>query len=129
MRDGHDCVVLSSVLAKVPILSCIPWVSNGVLSPVSVIALYQANRRKENPTYVKAGTPVYFAGIDYSGSITIQLHCWFCMAHCWLMQAAVMLLCSDSAQVSTLLNWSSESQNHFRMKARVVFERLIRKFG
>ncbi|XP_065184314.1 RRP12-like protein [Sycon ciliatum] len=31
--------------------------------------------------------------------------------------------------ITTLLGWSSESQSHFRMKAKIVFERLTRKFG
>ena len=31
--------------------------------------------------------------------------------------------------VSSVLSWGEDSKNHFRLKARVILERLVRKFG
>ena len=33
-----------------------------------------------------------------------------------------------SPQVSTILSWGENTKNHFRLKARVILERLMRKF-
>jgi ribosomal RNA-processing protein 12 len=49
----------------------------------------------------------------------------------------VAVLCLDPALVRpqldtlvpALLNWSGEHKNHFKVKIRHLFERLIRKFG
>lgn len=48
---------------------------------------------------------------------------------CLVIMNADELSTHVSSLVTNLLEWSEESRNHFKLKVKVIFERLIRKFG
>ena len=58
--------------------------------------------------------------------IGVDLNC-SCVYVC--IYARVCVCSFRNEKVSSILNWSEDSRNHFRLKAKVIFERLIRKFG